>query len=80
MKHKQFSPQTEPTSAAPKTKAASLDQNAIDFAPAPDAVARRAYFSYESQGSVPGNHVQHWLAAESALIAERKLSLGSRSA
>jgi len=50
----------------------------MDLAPAPDAVARRAYYSYERQGSVPGNHVQHWLAAESELIAERKLSLGSQ--
>ncbi|NOS72602.1 MAG: DUF2934 domain-containing protein [Verrucomicrobia bacterium] len=42
--------------------------------PAPDEVARRAYFSYENQGSVPGNHVQHWLAAEAELIAERNLT------
>lgn len=51
--------------------AAGLSQNEIDFAPAPDEVARRAYFSYVNQGSSSGHEVQHWLAAEAELIAER---------
>jgi len=42
-----------------------------DFAPSPDEVARRAYFAFENQGSLPGHEVQHWLAAEAELIAER---------
>ena len=37
-------------------------------------MARRAYFSYENEGSPPGRHVQHWLEAEAELIAERKLT------
>ena len=51
--------------------AASLNQNEIDFAPSPDAVARKAYFSYVNQGSRDGHEVQHWLAAEAELTAER---------
>ena len=53
---------------------AGLNQNEIDFAPSPDEVARKAYFSYENEGSLPGHDVQHWLAAEADLIAERKLT------
>jgi hypothetical protein len=37
-------------------------------------VARRAYFAYENEGSPQGRDVQHWLAAEAALIAERNLT------
>ncbi len=42
--------------------------------PAPDEVARKAYFAYENLGSLPGHEVQHWLKAEADLIAERKLT------
>jgi hypothetical protein len=56
------------------TVAAPLSQSEIDFIPSPDEVARRAYFSYENQGSLPGHEVQHWLTAEAALIAERQLT------
>jgi hypothetical protein len=48
-----------------------LNQEAMDYAPSPDEVARRAYFSYENEGSRPGRDVQHWLSAEADLIAER---------
>ena len=58
----------------PTAAAADLDQNEIDFAPSPDEVARRAYFSYVNEGSLPGRHVQHWLEAEAELLAERKLT------
>jgi hypothetical protein len=51
-----------------------LNQSGIDFAPAADEVARRAYFSYVNQGSLQGHEVQHWLAAEAELIAERNLT------
>ena len=50
------------------------NQNEIDFAPSPDEVARKAYFSYENEGSLPGHDVQHWLSAEAELLAERKLT------
>jgi hypothetical protein len=46
----------------------------IDFTPFPDEVARRAYFSYVSEGSLPGRDVQHWLKAEADLLAERNLT------
>ena len=49
-------------------------QSEIDSPPSPDEVARRAYFSYVNQGSRPGHEVQHWLAAEAELIAERNLT------
>jgi hypothetical protein len=45
-----------------------------DFAPSPDEVARRAYFSYVNQGSRQGHEVQHWLEAEAQLLAERNLT------
>ena len=48
-----------------------LNQTATDFSPSPDEVARRAYFSYMNQGGRPGQAVQHWLAAEAELLAER---------
>lgn len=44
---------------------------ASDFAPSPDEVARRAYFSYVNQGSASGREVQHWLEAEKQLLEER---------
>ena len=50
------------------------NQSGIDFVPSPDEVARRAYFSYVNQGSQPGHEVQHWLEAESQLLAERNLT------
>jgi hypothetical protein len=59
------------TGASPPTTAAGLSQNEINFEPSADEVARRAYFNYENQGSVPGHDVQHWLGAEAELIAER---------
>jgi hypothetical protein len=46
----------------------------IDFTPSPDEVAKRAYLSYVSEGSLHGHDVQDWLAAEAELVAEGKLS------
>jgi len=69
MKHNKYSQDAKPTRAAQPT--VTLDQNEINFSPSPDEVARRAYFAYENTGSLPGHEVQHWLAAEADLIAER---------
>ena len=76
MKHKDSSQNQNPKPAGASMSAAVVDlnQNEVDFAPSPDEVARKAYFSYENEGSLPGRHVQHWLAAEAELIAERKLT------
>jgi hypothetical protein len=71
MKHTKDS---EPQSQKPPVASADLAQSAIDFVPAPDEVARRAYFSYVNEGSRPGRHVQHWLEAEAELLAERNLT------
>lgn len=49
----------------------TADANESNFVPSPDEVARRAYFSYVNQGSSSGHEVQHWLAAEAEMIAER---------
>jgi hypothetical protein len=71
MKHKSdFEQQSRKASAA----SAELEQSAIDFVPAPEEVARRAYFSYLNEGSRPGRDVQHWLEAEAELLAERNLT------
>jgi hypothetical protein len=63
-----------PARALPLTAAAKVNQGEIDFVPSPDEVARRAYFSYVNQGSLPGHDVQHWLEAEAHLLAERNLT------
>ncbi len=48
--------------------------NGADFEPSADEVARKAYFSYLNQGSLPGHDVQHWLEAEAELLEERNLT------
>ena len=76
MKHPNFfqDQNQKPASASRPTAVVNLNQNEIDFAPSPDEVARKAYFSYVNQGSLPGHDVQHWLEAEAELLAERKLT------
>ena len=76
MKHNKFSHHQHQAPASPSlpTAAVDLDQSAIDFVPSPDEVARRAYLNYVNQGAQPGHDVQHWLAAEAQLIAERNLT------
>jgi hypothetical protein len=74
MKHHKLSKTQQAVIAPRPTSAAGIDQNEISFSPSPDEVARKAYFAYENQGSLPGHEVQHWLAAEAELIAERNLT------
>jgi hypothetical protein len=76
MKHNKLSPNQnqKPAGASVSAAVVDLNQNEIDFEPSPDEVARKAYFSYENEGSLPGREVQHWLKAEAELIAERKLT------
>ena len=73
MKNHKLSKTQQAVVALRPTSAAGIDQSEIDFAPSPDEVARKAYFNYENEGSLPGRDVQHWLAAEADLIAERNL-------
>jgi len=61
----------KPADAPRPTAAADLNQRETGFVPAPDEVARRAYFTYLNEGSPQGRDVQHWLAAEAELVAER---------
>ena len=76
MKHKSLSQDQnqKPAGASRPTAVADLNQNGIDFVPSADEVARRAYFSYVNEGSLPGHDVQHWLEAEAQLLAERNLT------
>jgi len=73
MKHQKHSngQSQNSTSASPAAPVVDEKQSEKDFAPSSDEVARRAYFSYVNEGSQPGREVQHWLAAEAELIAER---------
>jgi hypothetical protein len=74
MKHNHFSQsQNQPavSAARPAPAAPQSNENESEFVPAPDEVARKAYFAYENTGSQPGHEVQHWLQAEADLIAER---------
>ena len=73
MKHNKY-PQNQTAAGAAPPTAADSKQNEINFAPSPDEVARKAYFTYVNQGSLDGHEVQHWLAAEAELIAERKMT------
>jgi hypothetical protein len=67
--------QSQKTNSAPQpTATVPMSQSEIDFTPSPDEVARRAYFTYENNGSLQGHEVQHWLAAEAELTAERELT------
>ncbi len=76
MKHNNYkSHQKAATKAeARPTSGAIVNPEDKYFAPSVDEVARRAYFSYANQGSLPGHDVQHWLKAEADLIAERNLT------
>jgi hypothetical protein len=71
MKHHKLSKTQQAVVAPQSALAAVLSQDENSFAPSPDEVARKAYFAYENEGSLPGREVQHWLAAEAELIAER---------
>jgi len=64
----------KPADTSGSAAAADWSQNESDFVPDAEEVARRAYFSYLNQGSKPGQAVQHWLAAEAELLAERNLT------
>ena len=51
------------------TTVAGVNQAKTDFKPTPEAVAKKAYFSYLNGGSQPGQELKHWLEAEAQLIA-----------
>jgi hypothetical protein len=76
MKHSQYTKSQPSTTsrASQPTTADALVTDETKFVPAPEEVARKAYFTYVNQGSADGNDVQHWLAAEQEVIAERALT------
>jgi hypothetical protein len=61
----------KPAATSPPTAIAPSIPSETAFVPSPDEISRRAYFSYVNQGTPQGCDVQHWLAAEEELIAER---------
>ena len=71
MKQNNFAENQKPAAASQRIPVIGPSQNEINFTPAPDEVARRAYFTYVNQGSQSGHEVQHWLQAEAELLAER---------
>jgi hypothetical protein len=64
----------QPADAARSISAAAMTPAESNYTPAPDEVARKAYFTYVNEGSQDGHEVQHWLQAEAQLIAERRLT------
>ena len=74
MKHNKYPQDQSLPNASQQTPAENLNRDAKSFAPSADEVARRAYFSYQNEGSLPGRDVQHWLEAEAQLLAERNLT------
>ncbi|MBC8038499.1 MAG: DUF2934 domain-containing protein [Rhizobiales bacterium] len=53
---------------------APLDDNAAPFAPSADEVAYRAYLKFQNQGASDGYDVEHWLRAETELMAEHQMA------
>lgn len=49
---------------------AIADEAVVDK-PTPEEIAARAYEHFEAAGSQHGNDLEHWLAAEERLLAER---------
>jgi hypothetical protein len=70
MNSNQFAPSANPRTSKAKipTPDTDLNQSQTGSPPSPEAVARRAYNLYETQGSQPGNEVKHWLEAEAQLF------------
>ena len=64
MKHKKRSQdqnqKSKPAVVSTPAALAVPNKNGIEFLPAADEVARRAYFSYVNEGSPQGRNVQHW--------------------
>jgi len=72
MKPKHSSPNQNTRTFLSAEAATSIDFNQSEpaFALSDDDVAMRAYLNYVSNGSQPGHDVEHWLAAETQLLAE----------
>ena len=72
MPHKKSTGQAKPVDPTPASVAANLNGGQAEFVPSSGDTARKAPFSYVSQGSRLGHEAQHWLAAEAERLAERK--------
>ncbi len=48
-----------------------IQSTEVDSAARGEDIARKAYFSYVDQGSIPGHDVRDWLQAEAGIRAEQ---------
>lgn len=71
MKHRHSSSHQQPPASAVLTAAPDAGKSEILQFPSPDQIAKRAYFTYLNEGSLPGRDEQHWLDAEAQLRADR---------
>ena len=69
MQQKSLSPNQKPAGASPSASASETSERKTAIVPSPDEIAKRAYFSYVKEGSLPGHEEQHWLEAEAQLFA-----------
>jgi hypothetical protein len=76
MKHKTFyqDKNQKPPDPSPADATEEANLKAKGFMPSTDEEDRRACFTCENEGSKPGRDVQHWLAAEAELTAERNFA------
>jgi hypothetical protein len=70
MTQKGVFPNQSPAGAALSAAPSETGQNKTAIVPSPDEIAKRAYFSYVNEGSLPGREEQQWLKAEAQLLRE----------
>ena len=57
---------------SPSTETATEAEPSL-YRPSPEEIAERAHGLFEAEGSQHGKHVEHWVAAEADLLAERNI-------
>jgi len=78
MKHQHQLPREQnpiPVNQSPLADWDQLEQRGVAFGPSPRDVAKRAYYIFLNQGSLPGFDIQHWQEAEAQLVEERNITL-----
>jgi hypothetical protein len=57
-----------PKNQKPIAAVVNLNQTKTGIKPSPEAVAKRAYFSYLNEGSIPGCDEKHWLGRNAIIL------------
>ncbi len=57
---------------SPSTETATEAEPSL-YRPSPEEIAERAHSHFLAGGAQHGNHVEHWMAAEADLLAERNI-------